>query len=133
MLVALDDPAHVSGTLASLAPTPVPPQAGLDPLLVCCSPLTYFPTAFHCSSCSMRPREQGGCSDGPFMPLSSQEILSPESGGVFAVHLSLYIDVFIWLFPPELYLEDLNLAFRECHKPENSVRPAEKEMERETL
>ena len=47
--------------------------------------------------------------------------------------MSLYIEVFIWLFPLEFYLEDLNLAFRECHKPENSVRPAEKEMERGTL
>ena len=42
--------------------------------------------------------------------------------------MSLYIYVFIWLFLPKLYLEDLNLAFRECHKLESSVRLTEKEM-----
>ena len=47
--------------------------------------------------------------------------------------MSLYIYVFIWLFLPKLYLEDLKLAFRECHKLESSVRLTEKEMERNTL
>lgn len=43
VLVAPDNPAHVSGTLASSAPTAVSPQAGLCPLLACCSPLRYIP------------------------------------------------------------------------------------------
>lgn len=124
------DLAHLSGLCLPCPLIPVPPRLSWVlasvPSWHPVSPLKHLLQNFSCSFYAVSPRGPGGCSDNSFTSLSSLESQFGRRVVCRGYHVSLSIYIFVWLFHSQFGFENLNLTFKDCHKLESSVRPAEK-------